>query len=569
MTPSLAERYKTLFERLNNSNGTICELEDYKNVTKYRFGCRPSDAPHGYVIGTKRGADGELYIHETSSFSQALLCSPSGSGKTQGFISNQLINAKNVSYIVLDTKSEILSNTYGKLCQTYGKDKVKVINFANPENTDLYFNPLSHLAKRFVDAEKLGTEERKREEGAIYAEVETLVSFLFPDSMAGSDRSWHLGTIDMIVALTIACLEDCRGSITDKTGIRRQLSPEEVTLEKLNNLFKKFTLEGRGEYDWGDRGFFSSRKADSYARKRAFGVMKLEARSTRSCYFSLVSTYLGSVSSTKSLALTSHNSIDFDNIDDGDPCVLFIRADILDNSMKSLLNLFIQYLLNAYVKKCTKTATSLKTPLVLLLDEFPILSANDIYPTLASVGRSMNIFCAFVIQSLSQLDDQYKEKANVIKENCVTKIFLSENFDRNARLSSNELGVHQGVSISDLMNCRLTVKDVENVPPQKLLFGMEPGECYIRLGNRVVHSNYEFFYKTPEYKAFPAFDISKITAPPMFVKEEIVEVEDETDADESESLSQVEEARRLLEKRKAEILKRIQQNYNDDDDDLY
>ena len=55
----------------------------------------------------------------------------------------------------------------------------------------------------------------------------------------------------------------------------------------------------------------------------------------------------------------------------------------------------------------------------------------------------------------------------------------------------------------------------------------------------------------------------------MFVKEEIEEVEDETDDDESESLSRVEEARRLLEKRKAEILKRIQQGYNDDDDDLY
>lgn len=565
MTIKLAEKLKGAYARKSNPSSMVCEIEDFSEAVKYEYGKRPKNLAPGFVAGSKRGGDRKLYIYEAPMLSHVQLIAPTGAGKTQTFVANQLMNATgNTSFIVLDPKGELLQNTREKLCRVYGEKNVRFINFQDPERTEMFFNPLENMTRHYMEAEGKSPEERKREEDAVWAELDTLMTFLFPEKFAGnSDLTWHYASIDIISAIIIGLMEDTRDVSFrgDSAGIRRKISPKEVTLKRVADILSCFTPES-GIDNWGDMKFFASRPQSSLAKKKVMYVLRCEARSTKSCYLSTASSYLASIAPNKALTLTSRNSFNFDDIDSSPPFVLFIIVDFIDVTMKKWANLFIQHLLNAMVKKYSKTAKPLATPVVFLADEFNSLAPNELYPSIVSVSRGLNVYFCFIVQSISQLDAAYKESSNTIKENCIIKVFLSENSDANARCSSDELGKHTGLSVSDLLNCKFCAKPQDNVPPEKLLFGMQPGECYMRIKNKVVHSSFEFFYATPEYQEAGKFDIS--TVKPMVLYDE------KNDEDEEEEMTEedrVELARKLLEKRKEEILKRMRRESKEEDEE--
>ena len=170
----------------------------------------------------------------------------------------------------------------------------------------------------------------------------------------------------------------------------------------------------------------------------------------------------------------------------------------------------------------------------------------------------MNIFLHLIIQSESQIESSYEKKARTIIEDCNVKFFLGTNHAKTAKEFSEEGGESLQLSEARLMEGVYYLVERPRVPVDKLLFGMQAGECYIKLINTpVVHSSFEYMYKTPEYNGYPVYDASACADTPKPSKKprKKTVVDREQDLEKAKKIA---EASALLEQRKAEILKRIE-----------
>lgn len=325
------------------------------------------------------------------------------------------------SVIVADIKGELYRCTANYLKGIYGESNVRYMDFIHPELSQIFFNPITSIARVYLEAELYPDEKQKRRNEAL-SDLKKLFDKLFP-IRSEKDVSWDEGARGFIYGITLGLFEDMllNKEQEAKTG-RRRVLPEQINFEAISEVFYSFDYSDGFE----DKGFFTSREQTDLVWRYVRGIMN-DAPNTRACYIQLIESYLNGFSYPDIRELTIADNLDIGTLGDR-PQVIFLTYDITDERMRLFVNQYIVKSLDTLKKKAVDSGAPLKVPVQYLLDEFPTLQPNSIYSTIFSVGRGWNIFITAIVQDYTQLETTYSSGvAQQIRNNCNLTFFLGSN----------------------------------------------------------------------------------------------------------------------------------------------
>lgn len=477
----------------------IGDITKDKNFTLYKA---LAEHQPGIPISSFRDEKGELYILQQNGYCHTLVAGATGCGKSMRFLMNQLFNLTgDTSVIVVDIKGELYRYTAAYLKQVYGEENVKQMDFTHPERSQIYFNPIEDIARRYREAE-LYPEKKKGMREAALSDLRALFNKLFPLRDA-RDKIWESGARGYIYGIALGLFEDMLLNKAQeiKTG-RRRVLPEQINLEAISEVFYNFSYTNNSDFD--DCNFFTSRPKSDAVQRYVYGIMN-NAPNTRACYLQIVEDYLNEYTYPDIRNLTITDNLDISTLADT-PQVIFLTYDITDEHMREFVNQYVVKSLDTLKNKAKNMENlRLEVPVLYLLDEFPTLQADPIYSTIFSVGRGLNIFITAIVQDYTQLETTYSNGvAQQIRNNCNLNFFLGTNDVHTARSVKEQIGKH---IVSDPAGLLLgEIKFIEKyvVSEDELLHRMEPGEAYITINSHMpVKGHFELYFDCPEYKRFP------------------------------------------------------------------
>ena len=387
----------------------------------------------GIVIGAEKKGK-ELEVITTSQL-HALIVGTTGSGKTTGFVDQNISvlsrSKGKPSLIISDPKKEL----YEKHANHLMKDgyKISVLDLREPYSSERW-NPMNVLIRRIRlvkeleyhlehrDGKYIGAGEvflslrdartRMQElKDEIYENAQDLVYTLCP--VQNKDQpTWEEGARNLIFGLVLAFCEDCiKGKMEEKQlllfniyhNITKYCSEDTTAL-------KDYLLKGRDEFS-KVRGLVNT--------------VLITSDKTLTSYLSEVNSYMQQLSDDGIMSLTSENDLDIVNIDE-QPNAVFIIVPDERFTRHRFVTLFITQTYKELVEKAnlnlrrkdTETAI-LKRKAYFILDEFGNLPKLENIEGMVTVGRSRGIRYLFVLQSFSQLNAKYgKDIADIVKTNC-------------------------------------------------------------------------------------------------------------------------------------------------------
>lgn len=407
----------------------------------------------GIVIGAEKKGK-ELEIITTSQL-HALIVGTTGSGKTTGFVDQNISvlsrSKGKPSLVISDPKKEL----YEKHANHLIKDgyKISVLDLREPYSSQRW-NPMNVLIRRIrlvkeleyhlqhKDGKYIGAGEvflslrdartRMQElKDEIYENAQDLVYTLCP--VQNKDQpTWEEGARNLIFGLVLAFCEDCiKGKMEEKQlllfniyhNITKYCSEDTTAL-------KEYLLKGRDEFS-KVRGLVNT--------------VLITSDKTLTSYLSEVNSYMQQLSDDGIMSLTSENDLDIVNIDE-EPSAVFIIVPDERFTRHRFVTLFITQMYKELVEKAnlnlrreqTDTAV-LKRNAYFILDEFANLPKFDNIEGMVTVARSRGIRFLFVLQAYSQLTAKYgREIGDIIKTNCNVKIFIGSD-DSDTRKEFSEL----------------------------------------------------------------------------------------------------------------------------------
>lgn len=187
------------------------------------------------------------------------------------------------------------------------------------------------------------------------------------------------------------------------------------------------------------------------------------------------------------------------------PQVIFLTYDITDEKMRSLVNQYIVRSLDKLRTKAIQSEKPLKVPVQYFLDEFPTLQQDDIYPTIFSVGRGLNIFITAIVQDFTQLETTYSGGvAQQIRNNCNLTFFFGTNDINTAKAVKAQIGSHVTYDMGEYLQGKIKFVEMPLVSEDELMHRLKVGETYITINNHMpVKGYFDLYYDCPEYKVYP------------------------------------------------------------------
>ena len=455
--------------------------------------------PAGIPVSAFRNGAGELCILQQDGLCHTLVAGSTGCGKSMRYLANYLFHLDGThSIVVADVKGELYRITAERLKEVYGADRVKYMDFIRPETTQVLFNPITDMARRYLEAE-LDPANKARLRGEALADLKKLFDKLFP-IRSEKDISWDEGARGFIYGIAVGLFEDMLLNREEelRTG-RRRVLPEQINLEAISEVFYRFDYAG----GFNDNGFFRSRNKDDFVWRYVRGIMN-DAPNTRACYIQLVEAYLNQYSYPDIRALTVADNLDAQSLGET-PQVLFLTYDITDERMRAFVNQFIVRTLDTLKKRAVDAGVPLPVPVMFLLDEFPTLQPDPIYPTIFSVGRGWNIFITAVVQDYTQLETTYSAGvAQQIRNNCNLTLFLGTNDVHTAKAVKEQMGRHIIPDPASYLQGGIKFTEEYIVSEDALMHRMKPGETYITINNHMpMRGHFELYYDCPEYTRYP------------------------------------------------------------------
>lgn len=496
----------------NQEHTQLLSTADLPKESKYytfRFGDGDSDAnrPMGVPISTFRDDNGVLYISQTTYNHHSITTASSGMGKTQGFILNFGYNAHpQMSYAFADPKGEIITSTRTRLDEIYGPENVLIANFLDPAHSMAFLNPFTDLAYEWLNSEH--KKDKKQIRDNILSELKKTIELLYPIE-SKKDPSWERTARTFILGILCGLLEDLNltPQQSEKTG-RQKTTPDMINFSTMIKVYNSFKWSERGS-SFEDGGFISTRKKDSLAYTYMYSVCN-NAGNTRANYLGFVDLYLSRYSDPKILEISRYNNLNAKTLSDS-PKVLFLVYDITHEGIRDYVNICAAKLISDLLEISHKNAAPLKTPVHFVMDEFATLRPSAVYPNLLATGRGSNLYLHMVVQSLEQLRARYPDEWLTMIDNCDVQIFAGTNSVDTAKHFRESLGTRSVVDSEAFLRGGFCVKQEPVVTLDYLLHRMERGEIFVRINNaQPLHGGFELYYKTPEYKAYPQVNVSKI-----------------------------------------------------------
>lgn len=455
--------------------------------------------PVGMPISSFRNDQGELMIIQKDGLCHALVAGNTGCGKSLRYLVTTLFNLTGEhSVIITDVKGELYRLTSEYLKAVYGAENVKVMDFIHPEHSQVFFNPFYSLAVQYREAELSEEKELIRED--ILVELKKIFDQYFKVEYH-ADPTWEQGAEMFIYGMLIGLLEDMllTKEQEKRTG-RKRVIPDQVNFANLSKIFRKFSYDGNGFYD---RGFFSTRDQSSKTWDYVNAMINT-APNTRACFMQFVEKYLNEYSFPDIRNLTLIDNLDMTTFTER-PQVLFLSYDLSDRRMRDIVNKYIVRTINVLKDKSKETGEPLHVPVVFYCDEFPTLAADEIYPTIFSIGRGLNLFISAIVQDYSQLETTYSPAvAKQFRNNSNLSFFLGTNDLNTACAVKEQIGKHVIEDPASYLMDVIHFTEVYLVSEDELMHRLRPGEAYIMLNNHMpIKGSFELYYHAPEYQAYP------------------------------------------------------------------
>lgn len=411
------------------------------------------DNKDGIVIGAeKKGRDVEII---TTSQLHALIVGTTGSGKTTGFVDQNIaVLAKSKgkpSLVISDPKKELYEK-HAKLLSKEGYE-ISVLDLREPYSSERW-NPMNVLIRRIRLVKELEN-HLEHKDGKYYGAGEVFLSYrdartrvqelkdeIFENAMdlvytlcpvQNKDQpTWEEGARNLIFGLVLAFCEDCiKGKMEEKQLLLFNIY-HNITkyCSEDTTMLRTYLLEGRDEFS-KVRGLVNT--------------VLITSDKTLTSYLSEVNSYMQQLSDDGILSLTSENDLDIVNMDEK-PNAVFIIVPDERFTRHRFVTLFITQMYKELVEKAnlnlrreqTETAI-LKRNTYFVLDEFGNLPKFENIEGMVTVARSRGIRFLFVLQSFSQLTAKYgREIGDIIKTNCNVKIFIGSD-DADTRKEFSEL----------------------------------------------------------------------------------------------------------------------------------
>lgn len=407
----------------------------------------------GIVIGAeKKGREVEII---TTSQLHALIVGTTGSGKTTGFVDQNisvLARSKTKPSLVISDPKKELYEKHAKMLSKEGYE-ISVLDLREPYSSERW-NPMNVLIRRIRLIKDLEN-NLEHKDGKYYGAGEVFLSYrdartrvqelkdeIYENAMdlvytlcpvQNKDQpNWEEGARNLIFGLVLAFCEDCiKGKIEEKQlllfniyhNITKYCSEDTTAL-------RSYLLEGRDEFS-KVRGLVNT--------------VLITSDKTLTSYLSEVNSYMQQLSDDGILSLTSENDLDIINMDEK-PNAVFIIVPDERFTRHRFVTLFITQMYKELVEKAnlnlrreqTETAI-LKRNTYFVLDEFGNLPKFENIEGMVTVARSRGIRFLFVLQSFSQLTAKYgRDIGDIIKTNCNVKIFIGSD-DPDTRKEFSEL----------------------------------------------------------------------------------------------------------------------------------
>ena len=119
---------------------------------------------------------------------------------------------------------------------------------------------------------------------------------------------------------------------------------------------------------------------------------------------------------------------------------LFLVIPDADKTFKSVTSLFFAQCFQEWWKVARKHGDTLPVGVRLIMDEFANIGYIPDFAERMSVMRSKSVSAQIILQTRSQLDNLYKDTADIIAAACDTTVFLGTNDDKTAESMSKTLG---------------------------------------------------------------------------------------------------------------------------------
>ncbi len=466
------------------------EFSEYKALT-------PHDV--GMPVSVYRAESGELTVLQRRGLCHALVAGSTGCGKSMRYLENCLFNLDGkTSAIIADVKGELYRNTAARLKEIYGEDNVCFMDFIHPEKSQILFNPITDIAKKYLKAELKPNETRSIRNEAL-AELKVLFDKLFP-VRSQKDASWDEGARSFIYGITVGLFEDMLLTAEEeRTTGRKRVLPTQINFEAISEVFLHFDCVG----SFDDYGFFESRSKDSLVWRYVRGIMH-DAPNTRACYLQLVEAYLNDYSYPDIRNLSVADNLDISTLGDT-PRVIFLTYDITDVRMRGFVNQYVVKALDVLKKKAIGSGEPLAVPVQFFLDEFPTLQKDDIYPTIFSTGRGLNIYITAIVQDYTQLETTYSDGvARQIRNNCNLTLFLGTNDVNTAKAVKEQIGKHVIPDPAQYLQGNIKYVETYVVSEDELMHRVQQGDAYVTINNHMpMKGSFELYYDCPEYTAYP------------------------------------------------------------------
>lgn len=478
-------------------NGKNVTVEDYENLTEEE---KKQCELRFYFLPKNH----EIYIGST------------GCGKTTGCIEPQLraisTQKNKPSLFVTDPKGELFDHNAEHLKkQGY---KIFVLNFKDLIHSDRW-NPLLELYDKQIEwlnvgknytatmpnefendptIKRIGTDKEFKkarsaylyknmlfpsqkalydyfqyEKDCIEASIDSLVN-QFANMMiiaqSSVDKSWEYGAQDLLKGLIQCMLDD---AVDPKSGFTR----DNMNLKTLHEYYNAIKIPITSSS--ASLRSMNLMRNKSEKAKRLMSTALDNAPNTMRSYCGVFDAAIKDWFQGHIFSLTTGHTIDLDDTDDK-PFAIFLITRDYEKSDFLIASMFVDWVYRQILERVEKK--SYNRALHFLLDEFGNIPKIKDFENKVSTSRSRNIWFHIVLQSYSQLTNNYGEHvSSIILDNC-SQIFLGSTNIQTKEIFSKACGKRTIPSLqSRLSPLDNSVTEVPLIPVSGLNL-IKPGQIY-------------------------------------------------------------------------------------------
>jgi len=369
----------------------------------------------GLILGCK-GQPQELTALVDSDDIHCLMIGASGIGKTAFFLYPNLeyACASGMSWLALDSKGDLARN-YGTIAKNCYGYNVSVIDLRNPTRSD--GNNLLTLVNRYMDiARKDPKNLAARAKAEKYAKIlaKTIVNPDGDDSNRGQNAFFYDAAEGLLTSV-ILILAEFLPPDKEHPQERRHI----VSVFKLvQDLLEPSKVKGKSHFQL----LMGKLPPDHKARWFAGAALNSPEQAMASVMSTVLSRLNAFLDSELEQVLCFDSAIDAEKFA-SEKSAIFLILPEEDTTKNFMAGLIIQNLSRELFAVADENDGKLQNRVVLYCDEFGTMPPFDVLP-LFSAGRSRRLTLVPIIQSLAQLEKNYrKEGSEIIQDNCQDTIF--------------------------------------------------------------------------------------------------------------------------------------------------